>query len=184
MSNKDTGENMDLLYLKEQEAECHPSPYSSHQTPTLVSTLQSINDSRLAEPLGWPTYSNSPVGSMSASTFNCSFVGFRSTVAKKDLFGVGISAQPIGEGGLLWNKVEVGNVMDLVHLIGDGSRQFFIRMTKGTGGNTTDAIQIILSIGSEEMASLSVANGQCITTVNKRSNNVDVRKANQSFEIP
>jgi hypothetical protein len=105
---------------------------------------------------------------MSTSTFNGSFIRFRSTIAKKDLFGIGVGTQPIGESGLFRNIVKVGNMMDLVHLFGDGSRQFFIGMTEGTGGNTTNAIQIILSVGSKEMASLSVANGQWITTVNKK----------------
>lgn len=83
-------------------------------------------------------------------------------------------------------------MMDLAHLLADGSTQFFISMTERTGGNSADAIQIFLSVGSIEIASLSMADSHSITTVNvqylqeeKRSNNV-VRKASitDSLALP
>lgn len=43
--NKETGENMDLLYRNEKEAECHPTRVTpgTNQQATLFSTFQWIN---------------------------------------------------------------------------------------------------------------------------------------------
>jgi hypothetical protein len=63
---------------------------------------------------------------MFAGQFNGSFIRFRSTVAEEYFVGTTVVGEPFRQSSLLGNKVQVTDVMHLIHLISDGLRQFVV----------------------------------------------------------
>lgn len=106
---------------------------------------------------------------MSTSDLDGRLVGFGTTVAEKGLVGSRIGAQPVGQGGLLGNEIQVGYVMNLLHLIFNGLGEEFVVMSQGASGNATDAIQIVLSVGRLQETSLSRINSQLVAAVKETS---------------
>ena len=80
---------------------------------------------------------------------------FGTTVAEEDLVGAAIIGKPCGELGLLGVEVEVGYVMELLHLIGNGLGQFLVVMAKSAGGNTADKVEIFLAVGTVDVTSVA-----------------------------
>jgi hypothetical protein len=102
---------------------------------------------------------------MATGALDGGFVGFRATVAEKGLVGTRVGTQPVGQCGLFRNEIEIGNMMNLFHLILNGLGQVLIVVTKSTSGDATDTIQIILSVSCFQKAPLSGINGQFVAAV-------------------
>lgn len=96
-------------------------------------------------------------------------VGLGAAVAEEDLVGAGVVGEPGGELGLLGVKVEVGYVMELFHLGGNGGGQLGVVVAEGAGGNSRDKVQVFLAVGSIDVASLAGDQGDGITTAPWRS---------------
>ena len=79
---------------------------------------------------------NSTVTGVSTGTLNGGFIGFGPRVAEKGLVPNRVGTKPIGECGVGWNEVQVGYVMHLLHLLGDGGRQGRVVVTEGASGNS------------------------------------------------
>jgi hypothetical protein len=109
------------------------------------------------------TYGGSLVISISSGDLDGSFVGLGTRVAKENLLGITVLTQPIGQGRLLRDVIEVTSVMNSVHLLGNGIIEELVGMSEGASGNSTDAVEVILSVGGIQMASLSVLNGQVVS---------------------
>lgn len=109
------------------------------------------------------------IGRVSAGQLDGSLVGLGARVAKKGLIGAGVGAEPLGEGRLFGDVVEVADVMDALHLLLDGRGELFVVVSEGTGGDSANAIQICLSIGRFEKAPLSGIDGQFVSA-GKRNN--------------
>ena len=77
---------------------------------------------------------------MTTSTLDGSLVGFGSTVAEKSLVGTRVFAQPVGKSRLFGNVIQVTDVMDRRHLVGNGLGQGIVVVSKSTGGDSTDTI--------------------------------------------
>mmetsp|Transcript_15725 Transcript_15725/g.20511 ORF Transcript_15725/g.20511 Transcript_15725/m.20511 type:complete len:276 (+) Transcript_15725:495-1322(+) len=110
-------------------------------------------------------FGNATIGCMTASTFNGSFVGFRSRVTEKSLLGNGVVAQPGRQSRLRWNQIKVGDMVHFSHLFVDGGIQFRVAVTKGAGGNSRNAVQEFLTVRSVQLASFSVLDNQWITSI-------------------
>ena len=92
-------------------------------------------------------------------------VGLGAAVAEEDLVGAGVVGEPGGELGLLGVEVEVGYVMELLHLGGNGGGQLGIVVAEGAGGNSGDKVQVFLAVGSVDVASLARDQGDGIAAV-------------------
>mmetsp|Transcript_106377 Transcript_106377/g.297858 ORF Transcript_106377/g.297858 Transcript_106377/m.297858 type:complete len:289 (+) Transcript_106377:556-1422(+) len=110
-------------------------------------------------------FSDATVAGMSACALNGSFVSFGSAIAEKDLLSVGIFTQPVRQGGLGRNKVQVGNVVHGFHLLCDGGIQGRVGMTQGASGNSTHTVQILLSISGGQKAPFSRLNSQGVSAI-------------------
>lgn len=102
---------------------------------------------------------------MSTGNLDGSFVGFGARVTEKGLVGTRVLAQPVGQGGLSRDEVEVGNMVDSLNLLDDSFVQGSVGVTQGTSGNSTDTIQILLSIGCFQPASFARFNSQRVSAV-------------------
>lgn len=100
-------------------------------------------------------YRNSIVGGVATGQLDGGLVGFRSAVAEECLVGSGIIAQPLGQCGLRWHVVQIGNVVDLIDLPRDGIGQFLVAVSQTAGGNATDKIQVFLPLVGRQSAPLS-----------------------------
>ena len=95
-------------------------------------------------------------------------VGLGAAVAEEDLVGAGVVGEPGGELGLLGVEVEVGYVMELLHLGGNGGGQLGIVVAEGAGGNSGDKVQVFLAVGSVDVAPLAGDQGDGIAAVSWR----------------
>ena len=84
---------------------------------------------------------------MSTSTLDGGFVGFCTTVAKEGLVGSRVGTQPVGQGGLFGNVIQIGHMVHLFHLVFDRVGQVFIVVSECASGDSRDAVQIVLAIG-------------------------------------
>ena len=85
-------------------------------------------------------FGNAAVGSVTPRALDGGLVGFGTGIAKKDLVGDRVFAQPVGKSRLRWNQVEVGAVVDLVHLRGNSGREFSVGVSQDASGNTRDKV--------------------------------------------
>lgn len=89
------------------------------------------------------------------SELDGTLVGLGAAVAEEDLVGAGVVGEPGGELGLLGVEVEVGYVVELFHLGGNGGGQLGVVVAEGAGGNSRDKVQVFLAIGTVDVASLA-----------------------------
>ena len=75
-------------------------------------------------------------------------VALGSRIAKERLVGAGVLAQPSGQFGLLRGVVEIGDVVELGHLVAHRLCQGGVRVAQGAGGDARDAVCFVWS--SEE----------------------------------
>jgi hypothetical protein len=94
------------------------------------------------------------VGRVSSGQLDGGLVGFGARVAKEGLVGAGIGAEPLGEGRLFGDEIQVANVMDALHLLRNGGGELLVVVSKGASRNSADAIQVGLSIGRLQKAAL------------------------------
>ena len=66
---------------------------------------------------------------MSTSHLDGRFVGLRSTVAEKDFIRSRVFAKPVCQSRLGWNKIQIGNVVHGLHLLGDRRIQLCVGMS-------------------------------------------------------
>jgi hypothetical protein len=107
---------------------------------------------------------------MTTGQFDGRLIGFGTTVAEECLVGTRIGTQPVGQGGLFGNEIQITNVMDLLHLIGNGLGQGRIVVSQDASGDSTDTIQVFLSIGRSQKAALARFDRQGIATVVRKEN--------------
>jgi hypothetical protein len=77
---------------------------------------------------------------MSTSYLDGSFIGFSSTVTEKGLVGSRIGTQPAGQCGLFRNEIQVGDMVDLFHLVFNGFGEKFIVVSQDASGDPTNTI--------------------------------------------
>jgi hypothetical protein len=114
------------------------------------------------------TYRNTPIGSMSTSHFDGCLIGFGTTIAEEDLLGTRVGAQPVGKSSLFRDEIQIGHMMNFLHLILNGICQVFVVVTQGTSGNSTDAIQVVLSICCFQKAPLAGIDRQFVAAASKK----------------
>lgn len=129
-----------------------------------MSVNRSIETNRRAKQI---TYRDTTVRRMSSCTLDSSLIRFCARVTEEDLVGVRVFAQPIGQGGLFGDEVQVRHVMDLRHLVLDGLGEVVVVVPESTCGDTADTIKVILSVGRFEEASLSGIDRQFVPTVRR-----------------
>ena len=79
---------------------------------------------------------NTPVTGVTAGTLDGSLVGFGTGVTEKGFVPNRVGTQPVGEGRLRWNEIEIGTVVKLGHLFANGSIQGIVVVTQGASGNS------------------------------------------------
>ena len=94
-------------------------------------------------------------------------VGLGARVAEEGLVGAGVGAEPLGEGRLFGNVVEVADVMNPLHLLLDGGGELLVVVSEGAGCDPADAIQIGLSIGRLQKDALAGIDGQFVSPAKK-----------------
>ena len=121
------------------------------------------------------TYRDSSVGSMSTSHLDGGFIGLGTRVAKEGLVGSRVFAKPVGQGSLGRDQIKVGNVVNSLDLLDDGRIQGIVGVTQGTSSNSTETIQILLSVGGRQPASFARFNSQWVSTANAKSDKVSTQ---------
>lgn len=104
---------------------------------------------------------------MATCKLNGSLVGFGARVAKESLIRITVVTEPLGEIGLCGNKVKIGNMVHLIHLISNCFGQTLMGMSQCAGGNTRNKVEIFLSISGIEVASFSMGDGERVSTIKR-----------------
>jgi hypothetical protein len=63
------------------------------------------------------------------------------------------------------NKVQVGNVVDLFHLGGNGLGQVLVDAAQDASGNASDAVEVFFAVRRVQHAALAVLDGERVATV-------------------
>ena len=114
------------------------------------------------------------IGRVSSGQLDGGLVGFGTRVAKEGLIGARIGAEPLGEGCLFGDEIQVAHVMDALHLLLDSGGQLLVVVSEGAGRDSADAIQIGLSIGRLQKAALPGIDGEFVSARKRRIIRIDV----------
>lgn len=108
---------------------------------------------------------NTPVIRMTTCQFDSCLITLRSRIAKEGFVRTGIGAQPIGQLSLLRSIIQVANMVQLFHLIGNSRGEGLVVMAQCTSGNSGDKVEVLLAGFIGESAAGSGGEGDGIAAV-------------------
>jgi len=87
-----------------------------------------------------PTHINTTIVGMLPRELDGTLIGFGTAVAEEHLVGTAVVGKPRGKLSLLGVEVKVGNVMELLHLVGNRLGELLVVMAQSAGGNAADKV--------------------------------------------
>jgi hypothetical protein len=110
-------------------------------------------------------FRNASIVGMSSRALDGGLVGFGAGIAEKHLVGDAVVAEPSGQFGLGGNVVQIGNVVNLIHLIRHGLSELVVGVAECTRGNAGHHVEVFLPVRRVELAALATLDGEWIATI-------------------